>query len=210
MFYGDIETMFHNNITVGCGEFQFCPKGIVSRAQIAAFLARGFAGTDGLVPATGTVNAASYNCAPGGNSLFSDVSATDPFCRHIHYIASMALTVGCGGGAFCPSNPVKREEAAVFIARAVPPNNPGGNGDIPTAYTDPTTNRSYDCNVATANVPFTDVQATSPFCKYVSYVWSRGIVEGFGNQTFGIGLTVNREQASTFLNHGLQLTAYHP
>lgn len=212
MFYRNIETILHNNVTTGVTATTFGPKLNVTRGQMAAFLARGFTGGDELVPATGSVNAQPYDCTLSGTSLFADVAPSSPFCRHIHYIASKGITLGCvDGSIFCPSLNIKRGEAAVFLARSQPPNNPGGDADVPMVYgPDLNTGRSYDCNVATADVPFSDVSASHPFCKYISYVWARGIVDGFGDGTFRPNFLITREQMAKLLNLGLDLTLYHP
>ncbi|HET9795946.1 MAG TPA: S-layer homology domain-containing protein [Thermoanaerobaculia bacterium] len=209
-YYPFVESIFHNGVTVGCAARYFCPNQGVLRDQMAAFLARGFAGSDAAVPATGTVNLASYDCSTGGNSLFTDVAADSPFCRHIHYIASQSITLGCGPSQYCPNALLPRSQAAIFIARSQPPNNPGLEGDVPMAYSDPNTGRAYDCNVASANVPFSDVPATDPSCRYVSFVWARGIIDGFADGTFRPAQIVTREQAAKFLDNGLALNLYQP
>jgi hypothetical protein len=48
--------------------------------------------------------------------VFSDVPASSPFCRWIEELARRGITSGCGGGTYCPTNPVTREQMAVFIS----------------------------------------------------------------------------------------------
>ena len=207
MFYRNIETILHNGVTTGTTATTFGPSLKVTRGQMAAFLARGFLGGDANVPTAG----ASYDCTGGGQSLFADVAPTNMFCRHINYIAQKKITLGCADGSiYCPNFNITRGEAAVFLARSQPPINPGTETDVPTAYADPVTARSYDCNVATADVPFSDVPATHPFCKYVGYIWAKGIVDGYANGTFGPTNLVSREHMAKMLDRGLALTLYHP
>ncbi len=56
IFYGFIETIFHNGVTGGCGGTGYCPVGNVTRAQMAVFLIKGSLGSGYTPPAcTGTV-----------------------------------------------------------------------------------------------------------------------------------------------------------
>ena len=48
---------------------------------------------------------------------FSDI-ANSPFLDDIHWIYYNGITVGCGGGKFCPLSAVTREQMAIFLVRA--------------------------------------------------------------------------------------------
>jgi hypothetical protein len=48
--------------------------------------------------------------------LFADVPASSPFCRWIEELARRGVVSGCGGGNFCPTAPVTRDQMAVFIS----------------------------------------------------------------------------------------------
>ncbi len=104
-------------ITAGCGGGKFCPGGVVNRWQMAVFLAKAMAGIfvedSGTVPGTGA-----YDCTAGGSSIFSDVPVTDPGCRFIHFLAAQGVTAGCGGGNYCPGDPLRRDQMAVFMTKA--------------------------------------------------------------------------------------------
>jgi hypothetical protein len=56
-------------------------------------------------------------CVPG-QETFNDVPASSPFCPFIEELARRGITGGCGGGNFCPSDPVTRQQMAVFLVRA--------------------------------------------------------------------------------------------
>ena len=73
-FYRVIETIVHRGVTVGCTPTEYCPADKVPRDQMSLFLARAIAGGGANVPSSGTLNGSPYNCAPGGVSLFTDVS----------------------------------------------------------------------------------------------------------------------------------------
>jgi hypothetical protein len=49
--------------------------------------------------------------------VFGDVAPTDGGCKYIHYIAANGITAGCGGGNYCPSATLNRDQMAVFITK---------------------------------------------------------------------------------------------
>ena len=84
---------------------------------MAVFLAKAKAGV--AVPVSGTVpGMGDYNCVAGGISVFGDVLPEDPGCKFIHYVAEQQITVGCGGGDYCPGADVTRDQMAVFLTKA--------------------------------------------------------------------------------------------
>ena len=108
-FFGDDNSSIHEanidriaaaGITVGCSATRFCPEGVVTRAQMATFLARGFE-----LPATGT-------------DWFGD----DEGNKHeanINRIAEAGITHGCGGDNFCPNGAVTRGQMVALLHRAL-------------------------------------------------------------------------------------------
>ena len=50
---------------------------------------------------------------------FNDVPNSNPFHDEISFIASRAITLGCGGGNYCPDDFVPREQMAAFMERLV-------------------------------------------------------------------------------------------
>ena len=108
-WFGDDDHLRHEDhinrlaeagITEGCGPGQFCPNGIVSRAEMAAFLNRAL----DLPPAT-----RDWFSDDNGMSLEPEINA----------FAEAGLTRGCGSGTFCPTTPVTRAELAAFLYRAL-------------------------------------------------------------------------------------------
>ncbi len=111
--YDYIRAISIANITSGCGNNNFCPQGLVTREEMAAFLVRALEGD----PAT-------HYC--GGLAPFSDVDATAWSCPHIKRLDELNITSGCGGTNFCPSRQLSRAEAAAVFVRAIegePPDN---------------------------------------------------------------------------------------
>src|SRR5262249_39251880 len=66
-FYKKIETMLHRGITSGCKATEYCPDTVVSRDQMAIFVAKGVAGQAPLVPSSGDVSGQAYSCSLGGH-----------------------------------------------------------------------------------------------------------------------------------------------
>ena len=86
---------------------------------------------------------------------------------------------------------------ALFIGRAIAP-----GATPPSAYSDVTTGRSYDCSVAS---PFPDVPANTETCNAVGYIWAKGIVDGFGNGTFQPTGALTRVSAAKFIANAFDL-----
>lgn len=54
-----------------------------------------------------------------GTADFTDVPTSNPQFQFIEALYHAGITAGCGGGNYCPSNPVTRGQMAVFIAKAL-------------------------------------------------------------------------------------------
>jgi hypothetical protein len=50
---------------------------------------------------------------------FNDVLQNNPFFQYIEALSAAGITGGCGGGNYCPNNPVTRGQMAVFLAKAL-------------------------------------------------------------------------------------------
>ena len=103
-FYRFIETLLHTGVTGGCGPDAYCPSSTTTREQMAVFVLAAKEGA-GYAPA---------QCVPP--NLFSDVPETSPFCRFIEELANRGVVTGCGGGAYCPTASVTREQMGVFLS----------------------------------------------------------------------------------------------
>jgi hypothetical protein len=55
---------------------------------------------------------------PATGTLFADVPANYWAARWIEQLAADGITGGCGGGNYCPDQPITRGEMAVFLATA--------------------------------------------------------------------------------------------
>ena len=54
-----------------------------------------------------------------GVATFADVPTSHPFFQYIEALVESGITAGCGGGNYCPNNPVTRGQIAVFLAKAL-------------------------------------------------------------------------------------------
>ena len=108
------------NVSLGCSPTQFCPSAAVSRDAMAAFVAKALVAPGGgpAVPWTyaDPMTSLSYSCEAASPDLhFTDVLASDPFCRHIHYLWARGIIAGCGGTNYCPMGEVQRGAMAKFL-----------------------------------------------------------------------------------------------
>ena len=54
---------------------------------------------------------------PACTGVFADVACPSPFADWIEQLAAEGITGGCGGGNYCPDNPVGRGSMATFLVR---------------------------------------------------------------------------------------------
>jgi uncharacterized repeat protein (TIGR03803 family) len=104
IFHSYVEWIVRNGITAGCGSGLYCRNNPVTRGQMAVFLEKAMRGPTFVPPF----------CA----HVFPDVPCSHPFAQWIEQLADDGITTGCGGGNFCPNDPVLRQQMAVFIEKA--------------------------------------------------------------------------------------------
>ncbi|MBL8063643.1 MAG: S-layer homology domain-containing protein [Anaerolineales bacterium] len=100
-----IKQLAAEGITGGCGNGNYCPENTVTRDQMAVFLLKAKYGSSYAPPAV------------NGSTGFTDVPADYWAAAWIKQLAAEAITGGCGGGLYCPSNPVTRDQMAVFLQK---------------------------------------------------------------------------------------------
>jgi hypothetical protein len=52
-------------------------------------------------------------------ATFNDVPTSDPLFQYVEALAASGITVGCGGGNYCPGNFLTRGQMAVYLAKAL-------------------------------------------------------------------------------------------
>jgi hypothetical protein len=174
-FYRFIETLLHHGVTGGCTTTAYCPLAFTSREQMAVFVLVGKEGL-GYAPA-----------ACGATPVFNDVPSSSPFCRWIEELFRRGVVSGCGGGNYCPTADVSREQMSVFVLRTL----------------DSTLNPP-----ACGTPMFTDVPASSPFCRWIEELARRGVVTGCGGGAYCPTVSVTREQMGVFISVTFGLTLY--
>jgi hypothetical protein len=117
------------------------------------------------------------------------VPETSPFCRFIEELASRGVVSGCGGGNYCPADPVSREQMAVFVLATLDPML------SPPPCTTPI---------------FGDVPTISPFCRWIEELARRGVVTGCGGGNYCPADPVTREQMGVFITETFSLRLYGP
>ena len=106
VFEADIEWLAAKGVTLGCNppvNDRFCPVGIVTRGQMAAFLVRGLGLTASL------------------DDPFIDDDGS-VFESSIEKLAAAGITMGCNppdNNRFCVTDPVTRGQMAAFLVRAI-------------------------------------------------------------------------------------------
>jgi hypothetical protein len=177
-FYRFIETLLHNGITSGCNATDYCPATPTARDQMAVFVLVAKEGAGYAPPAC------------GGVTMFPDVPASSPFCRWIEELARRGVVAGCGGGNYCPSGSVTREQMAVFVLRTLEPSLAPPLCAPPNIYL--------------------DVPETSGFCRWIEELSNRAVVSGCGGGNYcPIGL-VTRDQMGVFIGVTFSLALYGP
>jgi len=176
IYYRFIETLLHRGVTGGCGPTSYCPSSAVSRDQMSVFVLAAKEGAGYQPPACGT-------------PIFNDVPATSPYCRYIEELARRNAVTGCGGGSYCPTSPVTREQMSIFVLKTLDP-----------AINPP------------ACVPgsemFTDMPASSAFCRFVEELVRRNVVSGCAPGLYCPTQSVTREQMGVFISGTFGLTLY--
>ncbi len=100
-----IKQLAADGITTGCGSGNYCPEGIVTRAQMAVFLLRSKYGAGYTPPAVGS------------STGFGDVPPSYWAAAWIKQLVTEGITAGCATGSYCPESPVTRGQMAVFLVR---------------------------------------------------------------------------------------------
>ena len=177
IFYAYIEDIFHNGITGGCGAGGYCPSNAVTRAQMAVFILKAEHGS-AFVP-------------PPCTGVFADVACPGAFAVDwIEQLFAEGVTGGCGGGNYCPGNPVTRAQMAVFLVKGE-----HGSSFVPPACTG----------------LFGDVPCPAGFAvDWIEQLANEAITGGCGGGNYCPNNSVTRGQMAVFLSKTFHLLLYGP
>lgn len=126
----------------------------------------------------------------GSLSVFTDVPLTHPLWKWVHSLYNAGITSGCSDTAFCPDLTVTRDQMSVFLLRSK-----DGSAFLPPACTTP---------------PFTDVPVSSPYCRWIKELVTRGITGGCTGTAYCPTLPVTRAQMAVFLLITKEGSGYQP
>lgn len=171
-FHDAIVRVARNGISLGCGGGSYCPSDPISRAAMAFFLLR-------------AIHGGSYKPPEATGGVFADVSASDFGAGWIEQIAAEGITSGCGGGDYCPNQPVTRAGMAVFLLR-------GTHG---AAYRPP----------AQSGGVFGDVPLGAFLGSWIEELAAEGVTGGCGGGNFCPDGAVSRGEMAAFLNRAFSL-----
>ena len=142
-FYFYVTKLVANEITVGVGGGNYGVGQPTLRQQMAVFLLKSKYGL-------------CYAPPPCTTQIFTDVPCSLGFAPWINELVAEGITGGCGDGtAYCPTNPVLRQQMAVLLLRTF-------EG---ASYTPPA------CVTAT----FSDVPCTSNFAPWIYELVARNV-----------------------------------
>jgi hypothetical protein len=97
-----IEELARRGVVTGCGGGSSCPTLVVSRESLAVYVLK-------------TLEGPAYFPSPCATPVFNDVPGSSPFCPWVEELARRGVVTGCGGGNYCPTLAVSREQMAVFL-----------------------------------------------------------------------------------------------
>ena len=163
-FYSFVTTLVRNAITVGIGGGLYGVNDNTLRQQMAVFLLKAKFGLCYTPPP----------CA----GVFTDVPCSSNFAPWIEALADLGITGGYGNGVFCPQNPVRRDQMAVFLLKA----------KYGLAYTPPT------CIGI-----FPDVACPSQFADWIEQLAEEDITGGCGGNNYCPTNPNTRGQMAVFI-----------
>ena len=97
------------------------PDGItVDNQNHAYFLSAGGDTSSGTTAIGGMIVGYVLQVSPApATATFGDVPTSSPQFQFVEALVAAGITAGCGGGNYCPNNPVTRGQMAVFLAKAL-------------------------------------------------------------------------------------------
>ena len=169
-FYSFVTTLVSNAITVGVGGGLYGVDAPTLRQQMAVFLLKARYGLCYTPPScTGT---------------FGDVPCPSTFADWIEALAAEGITGGCGGGGYCPQNPVRRDQMAVFLLKA----------EHGSSYTPP------PCTGT-----FADVACPSTFADWIEQLAAEQVTGGCGGGNYCPLADNTRGQMAVFITKTFNL-----
>ena len=172
-FYSFVTKLVSNGLTAGVGGGLYGVDASTLRQQMAVFLLKARHGLCYTPPP----------CTPG---FFADVACPSTFANWIEALAGEGITGGCGGGNYCPTNPVRRDQMAVFLLKA----------EHGSAYVPP---------VCVPPGVFPDVPCPGTFTDWIEQLAAEAITGGCGGSNYCPGNPNTRGQMAVFITKTFNL-----
>jgi hypothetical protein len=163
-FYASVTRLVASSVATGIGNGFFGVDGATLRQQMAVFLLKAKHGACWRPP----------HCT----GVFADVPCPSPFADWIEALAAEGTTAGCGAASYCPQDPVRRDQMAVFLLKSE--HGPG--------YAPPT-----------CTGEFVDVQCPSPFADWIEQLAGENVTGGCGNGSYCPLDDITRGQMAVFV-----------
>jgi len=165
LFHDFVVVLVANGVASGVGGGNYGVDNPTLRQQMAVLLLKGKHGVCYVPgPCTG---------------VFGDVPCPSPFADWIEALAAEGITGGCGGGNYCPADPVRRDQMAALLLRA----------EHGPSYTPP----------ACAGT-FPDVPCPSLFADWIEQLAAENITGGCGGGNYCPSNDATRGQMATFVS----------
>ena len=167
--FGDyINLLKGYGVTNGCTTTSYCPEATVTREQMAKFVILSILGTDTFT----------YVTTP----YFTDVPSGNPLFKYIQKLKELGITAGCTTTTYCPSDPVTRGQASVFLMR----------GKFGAA--------NANSKLLNSTTPyFTDVPSSDSVFSFVQKLKDSGITSGCSTTQFCPTNPLTRGQAAVLI-----------
>ncbi len=169
-FHSYVTILVRNAITAGVGGGLYGVDQPTLRQQMAVFLLKARYGVCYVPPPCG--------------GTFSDVPCPSTFANWIEDLAAQGITGGCGTGVYCPQNPVRRDQMAVFLLKA----------EHGSSYAPPACSGT-----------FPDVPCPSTFADWIEQLSAENITGGCGGGNYCPGNPNTRGQMAVFITKTFNL-----
>lgn len=172
----EIDACVGADIVGGYPDGSYQPEAVVTRDQMAVYIARAMAGGDANVPGSAAYPVPS----------FADVPETNWAYRYVEYASAQVVVGGYGDGTYQPTRQVDRGQMAVYVARA--------RGWVGIAD-----------DMTTAPELFPDVPAGFWAGTAVQTCVANEVVQGYDDGYYYPANTVTRDQMAVYVARGFGL-----
>jgi len=174
--FEEIEGCCAGSVVGGYADGCYHPRAAVTRDQMAVFIARALKGGEDNVP------------EPTGEPTFPDVAVDYWAYKHIEYAYAFGVVQGYATGLYGPTDPLTRDQMAVFIARALC----GGEDRVPVP--------------ACSTPPFEDVPCGYWARPHIQYILLEGVTQGYPDGGYHPKQVCTRAEMAVFMSRAFRLS----